>query len=41
MLERVTPARAVAVAHGRQVGRPSTVDQGKLDYAAGSATTTT
>ena len=33
MLERVAHARAVAVAHGRQVGRPVTVDAGKLDYA--------
>lgn len=33
MLERVPHARSVAVAHGRQVGRPVTVDQGKLDYA--------
>jgi len=31
MLERVAHARAVA--HGRQVGRPVTVDAGKLDYA--------
>ena len=33
MLERVAHARSVAVAKGRQVGRPVTVDQGKLDYA--------
>ena len=33
MLERVAHARSVAVAHGRQVGRPVTVDAGKLDYA--------
>jgi DNA invertase Pin-like site-specific DNA recombinase len=33
MLERVAHARAVATAHGRRVGRPSTVDSGKLDYA--------
>ena len=33
MLERVAHARSVAVAHGRQVGRPVAVDQGKLDYA--------
>lgn len=33
MLERVAHVRGVAVAHGRQVGRPVTVDAGKLDYA--------
>jgi DNA invertase Pin-like site-specific DNA recombinase len=33
MLERVAHARSVAVAKGRQVGRPVTVDAGKLDYA--------
>ncbi len=33
MLERVAHARSVAVAKGRKVGRPVTVDRGKLDYA--------
>jgi DNA invertase Pin-like site-specific DNA recombinase len=33
MLERAAHARSVAIAHGRQVGRPVTVDAGKLDYA--------
>ena len=33
MLERVAHARSVAVAKGRQVRRPVTVDAGKLDYA--------
>ncbi len=33
MLERVAHARAVALAHGRQVERAVTVDAGKLDYA--------
>ena len=38
MLERVAHARSVAVAHGRQVGRPVTVEAAKLDYAVACAT---
>ncbi len=33
-LERAAHARAVATAKGRRVGRPVTVDQAQLDYAA-------
>ena len=33
-LERAAHARAVATAKGRRVGRPVTVDPGKLNYAA-------
>ena len=33
MLERVAHARSVAVAKGRQVGRPTVVSPDKLDYA--------
>lgn len=31
--ERATHARTVAAAHGRQTGRPSTVDPDKLEHA--------
>ena len=33
-IERAAHARAVAAAKGRRVGRPSVIDQAKLDYAA-------
>jgi len=33
MLKRVAHARSVAIAHGRRVGRPVSVEAGKLDYA--------
>jgi len=33
-LERAAPARAVAIAKGRRVGRPVLLDQDQLDYTA-------